>query len=119
MPRVAEQPRIFLEDHRMNPIQRQHERTSFPELRGAVCSGFKAVADEQCKFYSLFFIRFTEIWHRFYLDAGLLFWEEGTGPDPENDLLDGEHYADIGEQLCAIGVPITDIEMADSRLTMQ
>jgi hypothetical protein len=59
------------------------------------------------------------VWHRFYLDAGLLFWEEGSCPDPEDDLLEGERYTDLGEALSVVGAAIGEIDMHDSQLTLQ
>ena len=100
-------------------IRRQHENTSIPELRGTCCAAFKAVIREQDKRLGLLYIQLSGVWHRFFLDAGLLFWEEGCCPDPDDDVLEGERYVDLGESLHAIGVPIQAIEMRDSTLTLQ
>lgn len=102
-----------------NTIRRQHENTSFPELRGARCSAFMAVTREQDQRLGLLYIQLSGVWHRFYLDAGLLFWEEGSCPDPEDDILNGERYTDLGEALGVVGVAIGYIEMHDSQLTLQ
>ena len=100
-------------------IRRQHENTSLPELRGARCSDFIAVSSEQGQRLGLLYIRLSGVWHRFYLDAGLLFWEEGSSPDPEDDVLEGERYTDLGEALCVVDVAIGEIDMHDSQLTIQ
>ena len=100
-------------------IRRQHETTSIPELRGTCCSAFKAVIREQDKRLGLLYIQLSGVWHRFFLDAGLLFWEEGRCPDPDDDVLEGERYVDLGESLRVLGIPIQEIEMMDSILTLQ
>jgi hypothetical protein len=64
------------------------------------------------------YLRFEDNWHRFYLDAGLLFWAEGTKPDREDDLLDDEIYVDWCELLGVRAVSITGIEMHDSILVL-
>lgn len=98
---------------------RQHEDTSLPELRGARCSAFCAVTDEQKQHLNVLYLQLSGTWHRFYLDAGLLFWEEGSGPEPEDELLEGERYTDLGETLRVIGASIDEINMRDSQLTLQ
>lgn len=100
-------------------IRRQHENTSIPELRGTCCTAFKAVIREQDKRLGLLYIQLFSVWHRFFLDAGLLFWEEGRCPDPDDDVLEGEHYIDLGESLRVIGASVQEIEMRDSTLTLQ
>ncbi len=104
---------------RTSTIRRQHENTSIPELCGTCCSAFKAVIHEQDKRLGLLYIQLSGVWHRFFLDAGLLFWEEGRCPDPDDDVLEGERYIDLGETLHVIGVSIQRIEMRDSTLTLQ
>lgn len=99
--------------------RRQHEDTRFPELRGARCSAFQAVIDARKQHLSLLYIQLSGAWYRFYLDAGLLFWEEGSGPEPEDDLLQGEQYTDLGETLRVVGAAVDDIWMHDSQLMMQ
>jgi len=100
-------------------IHRQHESTSIPELRNALCSAFKAVSCAGGERYGIFFIELSGVWHRFYLDAGLLFWEEGKTPDPSEDLLEGERYTDMGKDLQIVGSAICEITMFNSQLTLQ
>lgn len=104
---------------RTQAIRRQHESTNFPELRGARCSDFRAVTCGQGQRLSLLYLRLSEVWHRFYVDAGLLFWEEGPSPESEDDLLDGEWYTDLGKALSVVGVAIEDIVMHDSQVTLR
>jgi hypothetical protein len=60
----------------------------------------------------------AEVWHRFYLDAGLLFWEEGVAPDPDDEVLEGETLEDVGRGLGIVGVPILKIEMSAGRFVV-
>lgn len=101
------------------PIHRQHETTSLSEIEGQRCLAFQAVsaADEKC--YGPLYLQLTSGWHRFYLDAGLLFWEEGPAPDPENDLLEGEHYLDLAVKLRVVGSTVAKVKMAYCRLMMK
>ena len=103
----------------MNKICRQHEATHVIELRGKRCFIFQAVYSVADKKYGPFYLKAAETWHRFYLDAGLLFWEEGIAPDLEDDLFEGDEYVDLGEFIPAVGSIITRIEMADGILVMQ
>jgi len=98
------------------PIRRQHEETNIPELRGATCSAFKAV--QTTTFIVLLFVRLDEARHRFYLDAGLLFWDEGSAPDAEGDLLDGEAYRDLAVELDVLEKTVDEIIMRDDHLTL-
>ena len=59
------------------------------------------------------------MWHRFYLDAGILFWEEGLAPDPSEDLLEGDYYRDIGKELQVERYAISGITMFNSRLVLE
>jgi hypothetical protein len=121
MRQAAEQPLISPEGYRVatHTIRRQHESTNFPELRGAICSAFRAVICERDQRLSLLFLQLSDVWHRFYLDAGLLFWEEGSCPEPEDDVLEGERYTELGEALRVVNVAVGEIEMHDSQLTLQ
>ena len=100
-------------------IRRQDEITSIPELRGARCSAFKAVQDDTAGFVGPLYIELAGAWHRFYLDAGLLFWEQGQTPDPDDDLLDGEAYTDLVTALRVKGEAVSEIGMADCLLSIK
>ncbi|MCF7789037.1 MAG: hypothetical protein K9N47_23130 [Prosthecobacter sp.] len=105
----------------MNPsaIHRQHETTCIPELAGQVCSAFKAVSHENSQIFGVFYMQLSGAWYRFFLDAGLLFWQDGPAPDPYDDLLDGEAYIDLGNVLGVVGSSITEISMHDCQLLLQ
>lgn len=102
-----------------HPIRRQHDDTSLPELVGACCTAFRAVTRRRDQRFGPLYLQLSGVWHRFYLDAGLLFWEEGPGPDPEDDLLEGERYTDLAEALHAAGAAIREVEMHDCQLTLR
>jgi hypothetical protein len=69
--------------------------------------------------FHLLFLKLDDIWHRFYLDAGLLFWEEGAHPELEDELLEGEGYVDLGERLRVLGGRIAEILMGDCKLLLR
>lgn len=54
-----------------------------------------------------------DVWHRFYLDAGILFWGTGRAPNHEDDLGDGEEYFDLLTALDVSGIPLGTIVMSD------
>ncbi len=109
----------------MTRVLRQHANTVLHELRGATCESFLAVphassrdADNNGYLYLYLYLNLDNTWHRFYIDAGLLFWEDGRAPDAEDDLTEGEAYVDVGDMLGVGGVAVTEIRMADGRLTL-
>ena len=65
------------------------------------------------------YIQLSGVWHRFYIDAGCLFWAEGHAPEPEDDLLDGDIYVDLGESLHVIDTTVSSIRMADCELLVE
>lgn len=97
---------------------RQHEDTEVSELYGAECQAFLAVCPVGQATVGPMYLQVEDSWHRFYLDAGLLFWAEGCEPDEDDDLLDDENYADWCEHLEVRGVPITRIVMRSSVLVL-
>ena len=100
-------------------VRRQSESTIISELSGHHCSSFFGIRSESDSSLELLFLQVEGIWHRFYLDAGLLFWEETEGPDPEEDLLEGERYVDLASELHVAGVGISEIRMSDNRLLLR
>ncbi len=97
-------------------MRRQHEDTVLPELYGHRCSEFVAVQGE-ARFDGPLYIRLNGVWHRFYLDAGLLFWEEGFAPEPD-DLLPGDAYIDLAQALNIRDRVLEQVRMHDSVLTV-
>ena len=65
------------------------------------------------------YLKLDDTWHRFYLDAAVLFWEEGPQPDQDDDLLENDEYVDWGQQLGVMGIAVSEITMMDSVLTMR
>ena len=88
-------------------------------ISGHHCSSFFGIRSESDSSLELLFLQVEGIWHRFYLDAGLLFWEETEGPDPEEDLLEGERYFELASELHVAGARISEFRMSDNRLTLQ
>jgi hypothetical protein len=99
-------------------IVRQHEATEITEIYGAICTAFVAVATHDNKPVGPLYIQLAQEWHRFYLDAGLLFWQQGAEPDPDDDILEGEHYWNIGTALGVVGIAIQEARMDNSTLTL-
>ena len=89
-------------------LTRQHAETELPELYGQPCQKLQVIRskDAPCR-VSIFYLRASDVWHRFYLDAGLLFWSEGSPPTHDDDLLDGEERVEMGD---AWGLTGYDIE---------
>lgn len=99
-------------------VVRQHETTEVSELYGATCHAFLAVCVAGQETVGPMYIYLDGIWHRFYLDAGLLFWTEGCEPHEDDELLNNESFVDWGERLKVCGIQITGIIMRDSVLTL-
>lgn len=101
------------------PVRRQHETTRIPELRGARCTAFLAVRDNQSGFVGPLYIELDGAWHRLFLDAGLLFWQEGLEPEPDDDLLGGEDYADYASELGVRGQTLEEVTMEDCQVSLR
>lgn len=97
-------------------ISRQHETTRVSEVEGQICADFRAVYDHSDGSIGPLYLLIDERWHRFYLDAGVLFWQEGQAPEPENDLLDEDVYLSLAEELCVRGARIRQVEMDNCEL---
>ncbi len=102
----------------MSPIRRQHEATVMSEIEGAVCAEFLAVVGSN-ETLRLLYIVLNGAWHRFYLDAGLLFWAEGEEPDPEDELLEDEVFVDLAEKLRCKGDAVRDVTFGNGTLRME
>ena len=101
------------------PITRQHSETEVRELYGKNCEKIIAVVDlDRPTVVYLIYLEVNEIWHRFYLDAGLLFWDEGTSPNKEEDILDDEDYLDLGTQFKFVGKTFSLIKMEERELVI-
>lgn len=101
-------------------IFRQHETTRIVELEGVTCEVFRAVRPiTDANSLSILYLQTQNVWHRFYLDAGLLFWKEGAAPDPDDDLGDDEYYCDMADALKVKDVAIRSIIMAEDVCTIE
>lgn len=102
----------------MSKIRLQHDDVIVSDLYGRECNEFLAVRNSTTNQIGPMYAKISDGWHRFYLDAGILFWEEGSPPDPENDLLDNDHYFDVARELRSTGSRIAKIEMRNCELTI-
>lgn len=90
------------------PVRRQHDVTTVSEVIGCRCTEFRAIQHEGSGLIELMYIKLNDVWHRFYLDAALLFWEEGSEPNADDDLTEGERYTDLCDKLGVRGVAIDE-----------
>jgi hypothetical protein len=97
-------------------ITRQHDETLMEEIIGETCENFIAVYDE---YYLIFYIKLSGSYHRFYTDAGLLFWRSGESPDEDDDLYGGGRYVDLGEKYDLVGRSVERIAYANDHLEVK
>lgn len=100
-------------------VSRQHDLTEVTEIYNQPCDLLLAVMSANREVVTFVYAFVAGIWHRFYLDAGLLFWDEGVAPDEEEDLDQGEIYVDLAARLRTVGNTFKEIRMANSRLTLR
>ena len=98
-------------------ITRQHSKTEIFEIYGKACQQLIAVVEEENINHVYYFYLFTgNIWHRFTLDAGLLFWDENVSPDQEEDISNGEIYRNVGVEFGLLDKPFNKIKMENNKL---
>lgn len=100
-------------------ITRQHLETRMTEIFGKACESFVAVFDQETALYSPFYMTISGVSHRFFLDAGLLFWSSHREPDEDDDLLDSDVYVDFGKQYDLAGSRIESVDFAHDLLSMR
>ena len=88
-------------------------------MEGLICERLLVVYDEKDGEVGPLYLLVNKRWHRFYLDAGILFWQEGEAPDAEEDLSEGEVYLDLANELCALGVKINMVDFGDCELLVE
>jgi hypothetical protein len=97
-------------------VVRQHAETELTELLGHTCEQLVVVpADDELL---VFYARIDGAWHRFFLEAGLLFWREGGRPDSEEDLDGEESYTDLSAELNLTGASFSTLAFRDGFLEM-
>lgn len=99
-------------------ITRQHDETSMTEIVGQNCERFIAVCNND-EMYNIFYLELSNVYHRFFLDAGLLFWRSGENPDEEDDLYGGDRYVDLGREYDLVGSSVASIIFQNDRLEMK
>jgi hypothetical protein len=97
-------------------LVRQNADTELTELLGRTCEQLVVVpADAEIL---VFYARIDDVWHRFFIDGGLLFWREGSRPDSEEDLDSEESYSDLSAELNLTGASFTSLGYHDGLLEM-
>ena len=99
-------------------ITRQHDETSMTEVAGQNCERFIAVCNND-EIYYIFYLKLSNVYHRFFLDAGNLFWRSGENPDEEDDLDGGDRYVDLGREYDLVGSSVSSIIFQNDRLEMK
>jgi hypothetical protein len=97
-------------------LTRQHAETEMTELLGRTCEQLVVVPAEDE--YLVFYMRVDGVWHRFFLEAGLLFWREGGRPDSEEDLDSEESYTDLSAELNLTGAAFNTLAFRDGFLEL-
>ncbi|MEO1035112.1 MAG: hypothetical protein AAFX44_06080 [Pseudomonadota bacterium] len=99
-------------------ILSQSSATELHEIIALQCSKVLAAPGSQKNVgYSLYMF-LGELWLWVFIQAGLLFVDECNGPDPEDDLQDGEDYLDAGQHVFDSAPTITSAVMADDVFRM-
>jgi hypothetical protein len=100
-------------------IWRQDWETTIPQLSGSTVSEIQGVGPGGDAGLCFYYLRCNLGWYRFFVDEGMLVWSP-VAPDPEDDLTDGENYADIISQFnLPTPLILSHIEMKDGRLVLQ
>jgi hypothetical protein len=96
--------------------------TEPPDLQGTTCTGL--VLQEYwydgavCESAHVFFLQLDHgLWHRFFIDAGVLFWSTVTEPDVHNTTADEEfHYPqqELGAERGLLGSTLQNVEFVDT-----
>jgi hypothetical protein len=97
---------------------RQHDDTEVIEWYGHPCEQLLLLVDESGD-PLIFFAMIANSWHRFYLDAGILFWREIVALSLEDELEQGDKVVDLGKDLAWSGRNFEEIRMKDNQLTIR
>lgn len=98
-------------------IRIQSNEVEVPELVGTVIEEFWGVDNSISKEILFLYITLSGISYRFFIDEGVLFWEEGSN-DPEDDLEESQSYIDILSLYDVPLQPVKKIEMKDRKLSI-
>src|SRR5687768_3807675 len=97
-------------------VTRQDAETELHELVGRTCDQLVFVpADEEIV---VFYACSDGVWHRFFLEGGLLFWREGPRPDSEGDHDSEESYIDLAAELNLGGASFSAISFREGILEL-
>jgi len=89
-----------------------------PDVREQVCDALLVkeywYRGELASEANVLFLRLNDVWHRFFIDAGVVFWKTVEAPDPPAD--EAEHsfrLTDIGAGHGLMGRRLSAIEAID------
>lgn len=99
-------------------VTRQHDTTTLKELEGNVCEKFVGVFARDTDNYIIFYMVLDGVSHRFFLDAGILFWTSHED-DSDDDLFDGDKSIDLGFRNGVLGEKVDYISIDECVLTLR
>jgi len=101
-------------------VTRQHDETELTEVLGHLCEDFVAVFSPDIECYEILYIKLSGVFHRFFVDAGLLFWASDAAPDENDDLSEGtDQYVNLAERYNLSGLRIDGLRFSDFRLGLK
>lgn len=100
-------------------LSRQHANTDIAELVGLVCERLIAIPGSSPDVVLAVYLRADGKWYRFFLDVGVLFFDESSGPDAEDDLEAGAEYVDLGHRMQCEGQAISEMRMDAGTLALR
>jgi len=96
-------------------INRQHHTTQIPQLVGKECEELIGIGNSIQEGIYLFFIKLSGDYYRFFIDEGVLFWDEAT----KEDLDEEDGYLDLLLYYKTKLGKIKNISMKNSSLTIE
>ena len=101
-------------------VTRQHSETEITEVYGQTCQKF--IVTRQKKHpdrVSLLYLRLDGVWHRFFLDAGLIHWQLGSPSQTDDAPFITEEQFDLGATWKFVGLVVEHIAFSEERLTVR
>lgn len=96
----------------------QHAEAELLQLTGLVCNALLAVQNGRTGSVEACYLQIAGIWHQAVVQNGILYWEEGEAPFPDNDLLNDGTYVDIAAHEDLAGQLISHIHMHQNVLSV-
>lgn len=101
-------------------VIRQHSETEIPEVYGQTCQKF--IVTRQKKHpdrVSLLYLLLDGVWHRFFLDAGLVHWRQGSPSRTDDAPILTEEQVDLSARWKFSGLVVEHISFREERLTVR